>query len=314
MVLFRCRLLALAAGLLLFTLPASAQDAPSGTLRVVASFSILGDLVRQIGGERVAVTTLVGPDADAHVYTATPGDARAVGEAGLIVVNGLKFEGWLDRLVKSSGAKATQVVASGGVNSLTMPDAHGAGDRHGHGHSHAADPHAWQDVANAKLYVANIRDGLIAADAQGKAVYEANAVSYLRKLDALEAQIRSALGKIPPAERKIITSHDAFGYFARAYDVRFIAPKGVSTEAEASAKDVAAVIRQAKAQKIKAIFVESITNPKLAEQIARETGAKLGGRLYSDALSAPDGPAGTYIEMMRHNIRQITEALGAGPA
>ena len=286
------------------------NERTSDKLKVVASFSVLGDLLREIGGERISLTTLVGANADAHVYNATPSDAKAVAEAQAIVLNGLKFEGWMDRLVKSSAAKATQIVASKGVKTLTVTAGHG----HGHDHGGSADPHAWQDVSNVKLYVANIRDGLIAADAAGRAVYEANAAAYLQRLDALDVEIRSMLAPIPQAERKVITGHDAFGYFAKAYGVRFIAPKGVSTAAEASAKDVAALIRQAKAEKVRAVFMENITNPKLAEQIARETGARLGGRLYSDALSETSGEAGTYIDMMRHNIRQITGALGAGPA
>jgi zinc/manganese transport system substrate-binding protein len=313
MTLSRRRLLAsLSAFALLSAGPTSAQEAgKQELLRVVASFSILGDMAREIGGERVNVMTLVGPNADAHVYAPTPSDAKAVSEARLIVLNGLKFEGWIDRLLRSSGTKAPQVVATKGVNAIKVAGGHSHGqkDRHGHSHAGEADPHAWQDVANAKIYAANIRDGLIGADPAGKAIYEANAARYIAALDALDAEIRAAFAGIPAAERKIITGHDAFGYFSRAYGVRFISPKGVSTEAEASAKDVAQVIRQAKAEKVKAIFLENIANPALSEQIARETGAKMGGRLYSDALSEPSGPAGTYIAMMRHNAKTITAAL-----
>jgi zinc/manganese transport system substrate-binding protein len=296
---------ALAAGLAL-PVPAFAQE----KLAVVASFSILGDFVREIGGERVAVATLVGPDGDAHVYSPTPADAKTMAAAKLVVVNGLKFEGWLTRLIKSSGTKATVATATNGITPLPMK-----ADDHGHGHGHgAADPHAWQSVANAKVYAANIRDALIAADPAGKAGYEANASAYLTKLDALEGEIKAAIARIPADRRKAITSHDAFGYFVKAYGIEFIAPQGVSTEAEASAKDVARIIRQVKAQKIPAVFLENVTNPRLVEQIARESGAKVGGRLYSDALSSSDGPAGTYIAMMKHNISQIEKALAAGPA
>lgn len=300
----RSVLLGLAAGVAL-PLPALAQE----KLPVVASFSILGDFVREIGGERVSVALLVGPDGDAHVYSPTPADAKTVAGAKLVVVNGLKFEGWLTRLVKSSGTKATVATATTGITPLKMAD------DHGHGHSHGGeDPHAWQSVANARLYVGNVRDALIAADPAGKATYEANATAYLARLDALESEIRATVARIPADRRKAITSHDAFGYFARAYGIAFIAPQGVSTEAEASAKDVARIIRQIKAEKVPAVFLENITNPRLAEQIARESGAKIGGRLYSDALSAADGPAGTYIAMMKHNISQIEKALVAGPA
>lgn len=300
----RSLLLGLAAGVAL-PLPAFAQE----KLPVVASFSILGDFVREIGGERVAVTTLVGPDGDAHVFSPTPADAKTVAGAKLVVVNGLKFEGWLTRLIKSSGTKATVATATTGITALKMAD------DHGHGHSHGGeDPHAWQSVANARLYVGNVRDALIAADPAGKATYEANAAAYQTKLDALEAEIKATVARIPADRRKAITSHDAFGYFAKAYGIAFIAPQGVSTEAEASAKDVARIIRQIKAQKVPAVFLENIANPRLAEQIAKESGAKIGGRLYSDALSAADGPAGTYIAMMKHNISQIEKALVAGPA
>lgn len=298
----RSVLLGLAAGVAL-PLPAIAQE----KLPVVASFSILGDFVREIGGERVAVSTLVGPDGDAHVYSPTPADAKTVAGAKLVVVNGLKFEGWLTRLVKSSGTKATVATATAGITPLKMADDHG----HGHG---GEDPHAWQSVANARLYVGNVRDALVAADPAGKAIYEANAAAYLTKLDALETEIKAAVARIPADRRKAITSHDAFGYFVKAYGIAFIAPQGVSTEAEASAKDVARIIRQIKAEKVPAVFLENITNPRLAEQIAKESGAKIGGRLYSDALSAENGPAGTYIAMMKHNISQIEKALVAGPA
>ena len=289
----------------------SAQDRPvEGKLAVVASFSILADFVRAVGGERVSLTTLVGPDGDAHVYSPSPADAKAMAAASLVVVNGLKFEGWLTRLLKSSGTKATLATATEGIAPLKMQD-----DGHGHGHSHGGeDPHAWQNVANAKVYVANIQKALSAADPAGKAHYEANAAAYLAKLDELGAEIRAAVARIPADRRKAITSHDAFAYFSKAYGIAFVAPQGVSTEAEASARDVGRIIRQVKAQKVPAVFLENISNPRLAEQIARESGARIGGRLYSDALSGSDGPAGTYIAMMKHNISQIEKALAAGPA
>lgn len=290
-------------------LPAFAQaQQGEGKLAVVASFSILADFVREIGGERVALTTLVGPDGDAHVYSPSPADAKAMAAASLVVVNGLKFEGWLTRLLKSSGTKATLATATEGIVPLKMQD-------DGHGHSHGGeDPHAWQSVANAKIYVANVLRVLSAADPAGKALYEANAAAYQAKLDALEAEIKAAVARIPADRRKAITSHDAFAYFGRAYGIAFVAPQGVSTEAEASARDVGRIIRQVKAQKVPAVFLENISNPRLAEQIARESGARIGGRLYSDALSGSDGPAGTYIAMMKHNISQIEKALAAGPA
>lgn len=284
-------------------------------LPVVASFSILGDFVRQVGGDRVSVTTLVGADGDAHVYSPTPADAKAMAAAKLVLVNGLHFEGWLPRLVKSSGTKATMAEATKGITPLEADDDHDDKAKSGHAHAHGHDdPHAWQSVANAKIYVANIRDALSAADPAGKASYEVNATAYLAELDKLEGEVKAAIARIPAERRKAITTHDAFGYFVKAYGIEFVAPQGVSTEAEASAKDIARIIRQVKTQKIPAVFLENVTNPRLVEQIARESGAKVGGRLYSDALSAETGPAGTYIRMMKHNISEIEKALTAGPA
>jgi zinc/manganese transport system substrate-binding protein len=258
----------------------------------------------------VEVTTFVGPNGDAHVYSPTPADGRRLTEARIIFTNGLKFEGWIDRLIKSSGTKAVKVEASKGVKTLGGEES-GHSHGHGHDHGHGVDPHAWQSIGNAKIYVANIRDALIAADADGKAAYEANAAGYLAKLDALDAEIKGTVAGIPAERRKIITSHDAFRYFEDAYGIDFVAPQGVSTEAEASAKDVARIIQQIKRTKIKAIFVENVSDARLMERIAQETGARIGERVYSDALSEPNGPAGTYIDMMRHNIRAFSSALSS---
>ena len=288
--------------------PLSPAFAQAEKLPVVATFSILGDLTKQIAGERADVKILVGPGGDAHVFAPTPADARTLSAAKLVVVNGLKFEGWIDRLIASSKSKGKIVVAAKGVKTLRT----GRNDSHGHNHGHAhaeADPHAWQDIANVKIYVANIRDGLIGADPEGRAAYEANFKAYVEKLDSLEAEIKASVSRIAPERRKIITTHDAFGYFAAAYGLKFIAPQGVSTDAAASAQDVARIIRQIRAEKIPAVFNENITDPRMAARIAQETGAKLGGALYSDQLSPPDGPAGTYIDMVRHNIRELTKAL-----
>jgi zinc/manganese transport system substrate-binding protein len=279
--------------------PAAAQP----KLPVVATFSILGDLVRNVGGDRISVVTLVGPNGDAHVYSATPADAKNVADAKVVFINGLGFEGWMERLIKASGTKATVVSTTKGIRSRSM-----AGE-HGHGHRQEVDPHAWQSVANAKIYVANILDALIKADAAGKSEYEANASAYIGKLDALEKEIKDGVSRIPAARRRIITSHDAFGYFKAAYGIDFIAPQGVSTDADASAQDVARIIRQIKAQKIPAVFLENVSDARLVRRIADETGARIGGTLFSDALSDAKGPAATYIEMMRHNLRQLTDAL-----
>jgi zinc/manganese transport system substrate-binding protein len=268
-------------------------------LPVVATFSILADFARNVGGERIEVTALVGPNGDTHVYQPKPADAKELGAARLILVNGLGLEGWIDRLIKASGAKAPVVVATKGIKPQQMREEGRV----------ELDPHAWQSIADAKIYVANIRDGLIAADPEGASAYRANAENYLGKLDALEADVKREIAKIPPGRRQIITTHDAFGYFGTAYGFRFIAPEGVSTETEASARDVAKIIRQIKAQKIPALFLENVTDPRLARSIAAESGATVGGTLYSDALSPPDGPASTYIDMIRNNIRELSAAL-----
>jgi len=287
-------------------MPAAAQ-APE-KLKVVATFSILGDLVRQVGGERVEVTTLVGPNGDAHVYSPTPADGRRLMEARIVFTNGLKFEGWIDRLVTSSGTKALTVEAAKGVEGLDAREAdhaHGRGHDHGHG---SLDPHAWQYVMNVRVYVQNIRDALVAADPDGRDVYEANAAAYDAKLAALDREIRDLVNAIPAERRKIITSHEAFRYF-EIYGIRFIAPQGTSTDAEASAKDVAIIIRQIKREQVPAVFIENVSDPRLMDRISKESGAKIGAKVYSDALSEPNGPAGTYIDMMRHNIRAFSAAL-----
>ncbi|WP_036263359.1 metal ABC transporter substrate-binding protein [Methylocapsa aurea] len=273
---------------------------PPYRLPVVATFSILADLARNVGGERIEVSALVGPNGDAHVYQPTPADGKSLGAARLILANGLGLEGWIDRLIKASGAEAPVIVATKGVSPREMEEKGHIGE----------DPHAWQSVANAKIYVGNVRDGLIAVDPEGAAGYRANAEAYLAKLDVLETEIAAAIAKIPPDRRKIITTHDAFGYFGAAYGVQFVAPQGVSTETEASARDVAKIIRQIKAEKIPAVFLENISDPRVGRRIAEESGAKIGGALFSDALSPPDGLAPTYIDMMRNNVRELCAALG----
>lgn len=285
-----------------------AQAAPKAPLKAVASFSILADFVRNVGGDRVEVTSLVGPNSDTHVYTPSPADGRRVAAAKLVVVNGLGLEGWLPRLVRASGGKANLVVATKGI----VPLKSDAEDRdHGHDHDHGEgdDPHAWQSVANAKVYVANIRDALIAADAEGAEVYRRNADAYLTELDGLDREVREAVASIPPERRRVISSHEAFSYFAAAYGIAFMAPQGVSTDSEPSARDVAAIITQIRKDKIPAVFLENISDPRLVRRIAAETGVKIGGSLFSDSLSAKNGPVPTYIDLVRHNIKALTSAL-----
>ena len=271
--------------------PAGAAD----RLNVVASFSILGDFVRNVGGNSVNVTTLVGPNSDAHVYSPTPADAKRVADARLVFVNGFGLEGWLPRLVKSAGGKADVVTATSGIAPLKLGS--------------DADPHAWQSVANAKIYVTNIREALVAADSANAEAYKSNASAYLADLDALDREVREAVAQIPPDRRKVISTHNAFGYFAAAYGVEFIAPLGVSTESEASARDIAGIITQIRAAKIPAVFLENISDPRLIRRISAETGARVGGTLYSDSLTAEKGDSPTYIAMVRHNIKALTSAL-----
>ncbi|MEM8575505.1 MAG: zinc ABC transporter substrate-binding protein [Pseudomonadota bacterium] len=388
----RYRFLAFAAAALFalgITQPAHADD----KVKAVATFSILGDMVRNVGGDRVEVVELVGPDGDGHTYSPTPADAKTLAGAQVFFVNGLGFEGWMERLEKSSGFKGQKVVASTGVTPREMEenDDHGdhakddhddhdhdkhakddhddhdhgdhakddhddhdhdkhakddhddhdhdkhakddhddhdhdkhAKDEHdehdhddekhagGHHHHGGLDPHAWQSLDNGVIYVTNIRDGLVAADPEGKDTYEANAKAYIETLEAENAAVKKALDAIPEKHRRIITSHDAFGYFGAAYDLEVLAPEDVSTESEPSAKDLAEIIRQIREEKIPAVFMENITNPAFLEQISRDTGAKIGGTLYSDALSGPDGPAPTYIDMFKHNVGTLTAALAPG--
>jgi zinc/manganese transport system substrate-binding protein len=277
--------------LLTSALPARAQD----RLNVVASFSILGDLVQNVGGDRVSVTTLVGPDGDVHVYAPAPTDARKIADAKLLVINGLGLEGWLPRLLQASGSKAPILIATTGIVPLQV----GA----------VADPHAWQSVANAGIYVANIRDALVSADPADAGVFRANAQAYCAKLDVLDREAREAIARIPPGRRKVISTHDAFAYFAAAYGIEVIAPSGVSTESEPSARDIAAIITQIRTERIPAVFLENISDPRLIRRISAETGARVGGTLFSDSLTGEKGDAPTYIELVRHNIKALTGAL-----
>lgn len=327
----RRRALLALAGVCLSAVLGTAQAADP--LKVVASFSILGDIVREVGGADISLTTLVGPDGDAHGYEPTPGDAKKLADARVLVVNGLDFETWLPKLTKASGFAGQTVTASRGVAPRKFAG-HDDGDghdhdhdhdhkhedkhdhdhdddhKHGHHHHHGdADPHAWQSLANGVIYARNVADGLAAADPAHAQAYRQRADTYIAKLQALDASVRKSFDAIGADRRKVVTSHDAFGYFGDAYGVTFIPAMGVSTDAEPSAREVAAIIEQVRRDKVPAVFVENISSPKLVEQIARETGAKVGGTLYSDALSKPGQPGATYLEMFEWNARQLAAAL-----
>ena len=358
----RSLLTSAAAAVLALSLAAPSIARSDGPMPVVATFSILGDMVKRIGGEHVAVTTLVGPDGDTHVYQPTPADARAVSDATVLVVNGLQFEGWLDRLIDASDFRGVRVVATEGVDLIAFDDehdngggheahaeeaghdhdhddhaeaghdddhdehaeaathdhdddhddeAHAEGDDHDHHHHGAFDPHAWQSLGNAAAYADNIAAALAQADPANAAAFHRNRAAYGAEIEALDAEIRGIVAALPADRRTVVTSHDAFQYFGRDYGLTFLAPQGLSTESEASAKDVARLIQQIRERGIRAVFVENVADPRLLERIADETGATIGGTLYPGALSGPDGPAPTYLDMMRHNATTLAQALAS---
>lgn len=291
----------------------SGAVAQENRLQVVATFSIIGDLARQVGGERIELKTLVGPNGDAHVYEPKPADAIALARADVVLVNGLLFEGFLSRLVEASGTAAPIVELTQGIDILEDP---AGGHYHfvnGEAVFHAApnDPHAWQSVVNAKLYVENIAEAFCAADAGGCADYQANAAVYFDELTALDEEVRQAIAAIPEDKRVVVVAHHAFRYFEDAYGITFLSTQGVSTESEASAADVAGLVREVRERRASAVFAENISDARLVEQIAAEAGLTLGGTLFSDALSGPEGPASTYVDLIRANVATITSAVTA---
>ena len=280
------------------TIPPVAAATP---LRVVASFSILADMVRQIGGSAVSVTTLVPVDGDAHEYQPKPSDLRALKGAGLVVLNGFDLEGWIERLVQTSGYSGPVIVATTGVSARRM-EANGTPE---------IDPHAWQDPRRGAIYARNIAEGLAGADPANAATFRARGAEYIRQIEQTDAWIEDQLAGVPAAKRKILTSHDAFGYFGARYGIEFHGVQGLNTEAEPSAKEIAALVRRIRSENIRAVFVENMTSPKLALAVARETGAVVGPVIYSDALSKSDGPAGTYLAMFRYNVPLFAKAMQA---
>ena len=276
-----------------------ASPAAAAPIEAVASFSILGDMVKEVGGDRVHVTTIVGPNADTHVYEPKPSDAAAVAKAQIFFVNGLGFEGWMDRFVQSTGYAGPLIVASQGIKSHNFVD---DGET-------VTDPHAWQSLQNGILYVDNISKGLCGIDADGCAAYQANAKAYEAQISALDAEVKAAIAQVPEGKRKVITTHDAFLYFGEEYGVQFLAPVGISTDAEPAARDVAKLIVQIRSEGVSALFIENMSDGRLIQQIADETGVKMGGELYADALSEPDQGAPTYLDIFRHNVGQLVPAM-----
>lgn len=283
--------------------------AQAGDIKVVASFSILADLVSEIGGEQVSVTSLAKPDEDAHGYQPKPSDSRLLRDAHLVVANGLGFDSWIERLGAAASKQDKLVIVSEGIAPIESGHDH---DKNQAGHDHGKlDPHAWQDVANARVYAANIARALAAADPDHADDYRANLARYDGQLEALDHAIRTAMTALPEARRTIVTSHEAFAYFGRAYDVRLLAASGVSANAEPSAAGIARLIRQIRREKAAAAFLENVSDPRTIERISQESGARVGGTLYSDALSGADGPAPSYVAMMRHNLDTLIKAMSA---
>lgn len=283
----------------------------SEPIPVVVSFSLLADMVREVGGPHVQVTSLVGPNEDAHLFDPTPADARRLASAKLVVVNGLGFEGWMSRLIKSSGYRGPLVVASQGIKSIPMAESK-HNDAHGHRHTHsAADPHAWQSLPNAKRYVENISAALSKAMPAQAGVFKVRSAEYIQKIDALDQRTRSRIEAVAPERRRVITSHDAFGYFAVTYGVRFYPLQGLSTGSEASAADVARIVNEIRKNKVTAIFAENISDPRVLERVAQDSGAVVGGTLYADALSMPGTQADTYLKMFEHNVTTIVNGISA---
>jgi zinc/manganese transport system substrate-binding protein len=318
-------LLIFASLLVLLALPVTAHSAEK--IRVLATFSILGDMVKRIGGQHVVVTTLVGPDGDTHVYRPTPAAAKAMNEANLLIVNGLGFEGWLDRLVEASGFNGSRVVVTKGIEAIPYKegndhdehskDKHDEHSKDKHDDDHAShdhgafDPHAWQSLVNAEIYVNNITAALAQIAPNNAAKFYQNRAVYIAEIKELDRYIREMVASLSQNNRTVVTSHDAFQYFGRDYGLTFIAPQGLSTESEASAKDVAHLIKQIRAKHISAVFIENVADPRLIQQIAKETGVTIGGTLYPGALSWPNGPAFTYLRMLRHNATMLIQALGS---
>ncbi len=321
----------LALGLLAASLSVQAEP-----LRVVSSFSILNDMVKEIGGDKVMASTIVPVNGDAHSFEPRPSDAKTLASAQLLVINGLEFETWLPRLQQAAGYKGPRIVATEGITPLAFEGGHDddhadhdhepahdhdhqhahadegepAHNDQAHGHQHGSqDPHAWQSLGLAQIYVRNISKGLEQADPANAEYYQRRAKDYAQRIQELDHSIKTRLQAVPAEKRKVITSHDAFSYMGKAYDIRFIPLVGVSSQAEPSARDIAQIIQQARREQIQAIFVENTVSAKLVEQVARETGAKVGGTLYSDALGVAGSGVDTYLGMMRSNTDQLIKAL-----
>jgi zinc/manganese transport system substrate-binding protein len=271
-------------------------------------------LAKQVGGDDVTVTTLVSPNGDAHVFQPTPSDAKALKDADMIIINGLGFEGWMGRLIKASDTQAPVITASTGITkTLTLKDTEDKNHDHDHHHHGSIDPHAWQNVTNGRVYVKTIAEALQKTDPANASTYGERAAKLDADLAALDAWVKTDIATVPPEKRRVITTHDAFGYFADAYQVTFLAPTGFSTDDEPSAKEMRHLIQQIQSGKTRALFLESMGNPNIIKQLAAETGAVVGPALYTDALSTENGPAATYQKMMQYNVTALVKAMQQNP-
>jgi zinc/manganese transport system substrate-binding protein len=282
-------------------------------VNLVASFTVLADIAREVGGDYVEITSIVGVNSDTHVYRAHPADAKKIVHADILVMNGLGFEGWLERLVQSSGFDGVQLIVSDGIESIhheehDAPEPSAKEKLFG-GHSHVEDPHAWHSLHNGMHYAQQIAQALTSIDPDHADYYQQRLDDFLMRAEQLDDQLRQMVATLPEGRRRVITSHDAFSYLGAEYNLEFISPQNVSTESEASARDVADLIRQIREEGIVAVFLENISDDRLMQQIANETGTTIGGTLYSGALSDEDGPASTYLDMMRYNVTTLVEAL-----
>ncbi len=273
--------------------------ASAKTIDVVASFTVLADVVKNVGGDYVNVKSLVPPNGDPHEFEPSPDDAKAVKAAAVNFVSGEGLETWFERLVKASGATLKPVVVSTGIKTHIFEE---DGKK-------VTDPHVWNSVPNVLIWVANIEKELAKADPEDAAAFKANAERYSKELQELNVSVHAKIGAVPRDKRNVLTSHDAFGYYGKEYGVSFLSPLGVSTETEASAADVAKLIDQIKKEHVKVYFFENSNDPRLIKQIADATGAQPGGELYPEALSAADGPASTYAKLIQYNTDQIVIAI-----
>ncbi len=295
------RMRRIALGLLVFLLAMQAAVMPvaAKVMHIVASFTIIADMIRQVGGDHVEVASLVRWNGDPHAYEPSPDDAKRLRAADLVFVNGMGLEGWMDRLISASGYQGKPVFTAKGIAALKMEE----------DGKTVIDPHAWNSAANGIIYVRNIIEALSAADPEHAQDFKTSGENYIKELQALDAYAHREIDPIPVTKRKVLTTHDAFGYFARAYGVMFLSPVGLSTETEASAATVAKLIKQIKSEHVRAYFFENSNDPRLVQQIAKATGAEPGGELYVEALSPPDGPANTYAQMFRYNVDQLVKAM-----